>query len=86
MHRTQICLPDAMVRELDRAAAARGLSRAEWLREAAQQRLDRDGSSVDTAANDDSLDAIVAMYDSGPSNTAIEHDRVLVDAERRRWN
>lgn len=83
MHRTQIYLPEEMAAALDRLAHQRGTSRADLLREGARRMLDEQARSA--SSDDDPLDALVGIFDGGPSNAAAEHDQFLADSERDNW-
>jgi len=71
--RTQIYLPAQLTAELDRLALCRGTSRAEIIRQAAREFLEREGP-----APDDPILGVVGLGNAGLGNAAQEHDRFLV--------
>ena len=73
LRRTQIYLPSGLSAALDRLARGRSTSRAELLRQAAREFLERE-SPVD----EDEIVGIVGLGNAGPGAISEEHDRFLV--------
>ena len=74
LRRTQIYLPAQLSAALDRLARRRGSSRAELLRQAAQEFLQRE-----VPVDPDPIAGIVGLGNAGPGTVAEEHDRYLSD-------
>jgi predicted transcriptional regulator len=74
LRRTQIYLPSALSAALDRLARGRGTSRAELLRQAAREFLQRQAD-----AQTDAILGIVGLGNAGPGSIAEEHDQFLAD-------
>jgi metal-responsive CopG/Arc/MetJ family transcriptional regulator len=72
LRRTQIYLPSDLSAALDRLARGRRTSRAELLRQAAREFLQRE-----EPASDDPILGIVGLGDAGPGAVSEEHDRFL---------
>ena len=72
LRRTQIYLPAALSAALDRLARQRGTSRAELLRQAARELLDREST-----ANEDPILGVIGIGDGGPGAVSEDHDRFL---------
>jgi predicted transcriptional regulator len=72
LQRTQIYLPADLTEELDRVASRRNTSRAELLRQAAREFLERE-----PRADEDPILAVVGLGDAGPGAVSEEHDRFL---------
>jgi hypothetical protein len=72
--RTQIYLPARLSAALDELARDRRTSRAELLRQAAQQFLERE-----LPVEDDPILGIIGLGDGGPGNVPEEHDQFLAD-------
>jgi metal-responsive CopG/Arc/MetJ family transcriptional regulator len=73
LRRTQIYLPTSLSTALDQLARGRGTSRAELLRQAAREFLQREAA----ASEEDAILGIVAMGTAGPGSVAEEHDQFL---------
>jgi metal-responsive CopG/Arc/MetJ family transcriptional regulator len=76
LRRTQIYLPDELTRELDVVARFCGVSRAEVLRRAAREFVERE---LPVGGDDDPIWGIVGMFEGEPGNVAEEHDKYLAD-------
>lgn len=76
--RTQIYLPEVLHRALARAAAKRGVSMAELIREAAAFAVNDTGGLVDP------LEDISGMPDAGPKDMSTRHDAYLAKRPRKR--
>ncbi len=72
LRRTQIYLPTHLTAALDRLARRRGTSRAQLLRQAAGEFLERESS-----AEEDPIMGIIGLGDAGPGAVSQEHDRFL---------
>ena len=72
LRRTQIYLPVALSAALDRLARQRGTSRAELLRQAARELLDREST-----ADEDPILGVIGIGNAGPDAVSEEHDRFL---------
>jgi len=73
LRRTQIYLPSGLSAALDRLARGRGTSRAELLRQAAREFLERE-----TPSGEDEILGIVGLGNAGPGAVSEEHDQFLV--------
>ena len=73
LRRTQIYLPSGLSAALDRLARGRSTSRAELLRQAAREFLERESST-----EDDEIVGIVGLGNAGPGAISEEHDQFLV--------
>jgi metal-responsive CopG/Arc/MetJ family transcriptional regulator len=73
LRRTQIYLPADLTTALDDLARRRGVSRAELLRGAAYELLERE-----SPADEDPILAIIGLGNAGPGSVSEEHDRFLV--------
>ena len=90
MHRTQVYLPKALNSALDELARARGTTKADLMRRAAQRLVDEQST-----VEDDPIWGLVGIgqSQSGPTlggrspggRAAEEHDRYLAEAEVTRW-
>ena len=76
--RTQIYLPEVLHRALARAAAKRGVSMAELIREAAESAVNDTGELVDP------LEEISGIRDRGPADMSAQHDAYLAKRPRKR--
>jgi metal-responsive CopG/Arc/MetJ family transcriptional regulator len=72
LQRTQIYLPPALSDALDRLAQRRGTSRAELLRQAAREFLQRE-----QPVEDDAILGVVGLGNAGEDSIAEEHDQFL---------
>ena len=72
LFRTQIYLPAALTAALDRLARRRGTSRAELLRRAATEFVERE-----VAEGEDPILGIIGLGDAGPGAVSEEHDKFL---------
>ncbi len=77
LRRTQIYLSADLSAALDRLAHDRGISRAEVLRQAARELLERE-----QASDEDPILGIVGLGDAGPGRVSEDHDRFLADLGR----
>ena len=75
--RTQIYLPDDLSAALDRLAHNRGISRAELLRQAAREPLERE-----EAPDEDPILGIVGLGNAGPGCVSEDHDQFLAGPGR----
>ena len=71
--RTQIYLPRRLHRALRQAAAERGVSMAELIREAAEDAVRRSAWAVDP------FEGLVGAAEDAPPDLAEKHDRYLAD-------
>jgi metal-responsive CopG/Arc/MetJ family transcriptional regulator len=78
MRRTQIYLPPDLSAALDRLARLRGTSRAELLRLAARQFVEREAP-----AEEDPIVGIVNLGDAGPGRAAVAHNCMLMEHASR---
>ena len=76
--RTQIYLPEVLHRALTRAAAKRGVSMAELIRDAAESAVNDTGELVDP------LEDITGLRDKGPADMSARHDQYLARPSRKR--
>ena len=74
LRRTQIYLPSALSAALDHLARHRGTSRAELLRQAAREYLQRE-----LLAGEDAILGIVGLGSAGPGTISEEHDQFLAN-------
>jgi metal-responsive CopG/Arc/MetJ family transcriptional regulator len=73
LRRTQIYLPSGLSTALDRLARGRGISRAELLRQAAREFLERE-----SPADEDEIMGVIGLGHAGPGAISEEHDQFLV--------
>jgi metal-responsive CopG/Arc/MetJ family transcriptional regulator len=78
LRRTQIYLPSGLSAALDQLARGRGTSRADLLRQAAREFLQRELPSAE-----DEIAGIVGLGNAGPGAISEEHDQFLVGQHTR---
>ena len=74
LHRTQMYLPQDMSAALDRLARRRRTSRADLLRQAARDFLQRE-----LPADEDPILGVIGLGNAGPRAVSEEHDRFLAE-------
>jgi metal-responsive CopG/Arc/MetJ family transcriptional regulator len=74
MCRTQIYLPADLIAGLDRLARQRGTSRADLIRLAARQLIEREENG-----EEDPILGLIGLGTAGPGRTSEEHDKVLAE-------
>src|SRR5579864_7855351 len=74
LRRTQIYLPVELTAALDRLARGRRVSRAELLRQAAQELVRRE-----SPADQDPILGVVASWHGSPGCVSVEHDEFLAN-------
>jgi hypothetical protein len=80
MQRTQIYLEPELAESLDRLAQQRGTSRAEVIREAAREFVDREGAGYG------SILGLAGIGRSGCTDVSERHDDYLVEDEMAGWS
>jgi metal-responsive CopG/Arc/MetJ family transcriptional regulator len=78
LRRTQIYLPSDLSAALDHLARRRGTSRAELLRQAARDFLQRE-----VPADEDPILGVIGLGNAGPGAVSEEHDTYLAEHSAR---